>query len=71
MCNCHISRSGSLETLNTADTDANMSGLDHRHVIGTITNSQKQRLQVSLDKLDDQGFLKRGDTTIGGSVSNV
>jgi hypothetical protein len=37
--NCHIGRSSSLESLHTADTDTNVSGLDHRHVVGTITNS--------------------------------
>ena len=45
--------------LKTGDTDTNMCRLDHADVIRTITNSQKQRLLVFLDKLNDQGLLQR------------
>lgn len=58
MTNSDVSASCSLETLNTADTDTNMSSLDHADIVGTVSDGQQERLQVTLDKLDNQGFLE-------------
>lgn len=52
-----------METFNTADSDPDVCGLDHGHVIRTVADGQKQRLQVSLHELDDQSFLQGRDTT--------
>jgi hypothetical protein len=65
LTNCHIGRSGSLKTLHTADTDTNVGGLNHRNIVGAVTNSQEKSLLVTLDKLNNQSFLKRGNTTKG------
>lgn len=61
--NGNICRPGGLETFDAADTHANMSGLDHRNVVGTVANSEEKGLQVTLDKLHDKSLLKRRDTT--------
>lgn len=39
--NRHVGRPGSLQTFNTTDTNADMGGLDHRHVVGAVTNRQQ------------------------------
>jgi hypothetical protein len=62
LANCHIGRSRSLETFHTTDTNTNMGGLNHGHIIGTVTNSQKKSLLVTFDELDDQGLLKGRNT---------
>jgi hypothetical protein len=64
LANCHIGRSRSLKTFHTADTNTHMGGLNHRHIVGTVTNSQEKSLLVTLDKLNDQSFLKGRNTTI-------
>lgn len=64
LANCDISRSRGLKTFNAADTDSDMSGLNHGHIIGAVTNGQEESLLVALDKLDDQGLLKGRHTTI-------
>jgi hypothetical protein len=53
-----------LKTFNTADTNTDVSGLNHRHIIGTVADSQEERLQVAFDKLDDQSLLKGRHPTI-------
>lgn len=66
LTNCHISRPGCLKTFNTTNTDTYVGRLDHGNIVGTITNSQKQRFEVTLDKLNDESLLKGRDTTVVG-----
>lgn len=54
----HIGRPCGLETLDTAYTDTNVGRLDHANIIGTVADGKKKRLEVSLDQLDNQSFLK-------------
>lgn len=63
LCNRNISRPSCLKTFHTADTDSNMSRLDHGNIVGTVTNGQKQGFEVAFDKLHDQRFLKGRHTT--------
>lgn len=63
LANCDISRSCGLKAFDTADTDSDMSGLNHGHIIGTVANGQEESLLVALDKLDDQSLLKGRDPT--------
>jgi hypothetical protein len=58
LSNRNIRTSCGLKTFHTADTNTNMRSLNHGHVVGTITNCQKNGLLVALDKLDDQSLLK-------------
>lgn len=59
----NVGGSSSLKTFHTANTNTDMGGLNHRHIVGTITNGEKQGLEVTLDKLDDQSLLQWRDTT--------
>lgn len=61
--NRHIGGPSSLKTFDAADTDTNMSGLDHRHIVGAIANGKKKRFEMTFNQLDDQGFLKGRNTT--------
>lgn len=64
LSNRNISRPRCLETLYAADTDTNMSCLNHRNIVCTVTNRQKQGFEVTLNKFDDQCLLKGRDTTV-------
>jgi len=63
LADCHVGRSRGLKTFHATDPDTDMGGLNHRHIIGTVTDSQEKSLLVTLDKLNDQSFLKGRDTT--------
>lgn len=43
--------------LNTRDTNSDVSRLNHTHVVGTISDSQKDRLLILFDKLHDESLL--------------
>jgi hypothetical protein len=66
LCDRNVGRTCCLKTFNTRDTDADMCCLDHRDIVSAITNSQENGFLVTLDKLDDEGFLQGRDTTIYG-----
>lgn len=70
LSNRHVGGPRCLKTFNTADTDAHMCCLNHRYIVRTITNGQQYGFQVSFHQLDDKGFLKRGNTTLG-SLSTI
>ena len=55
--NRHIGRPSGLETFKTTNTNTNMCGLNHGHVVRTVTDSEKQGFEVTLHKFDYQGFL--------------
>lgn len=47
-----------LETLDAADTDADVCRLDHRDIVGSVTDGEKDGpLLVLLDQLDHHGLL--------------
>jgi hypothetical protein len=41
LSNGHVRGPGSLKTFDTTDTDADMSCLDHRNIVGAVANGQK------------------------------
>lgn len=47
-----------LQTFDTTDTNANVSRLDHRNIVGTVTNSQKQSFKMAFNKFDNESLLK-------------
>lgn len=57
LTNGNIGTSSSLQTFHAADTDTDVSSLDHRHIVCTVSNGQENGLQMTLDKLDDESFL--------------
>jgi hypothetical protein len=54
--------------LDTRDADSDMSSLDHRHVVGSVSDGEKDGRRVRLDELDDEGFLKRRDSTANNGL---
>lgn len=62
LSNGHVGGTSSLQTFDTTDTNSDMSCLDHGYIVGTVANGKKQRFQMTLDKLDHEGFLKRRNT---------
>ena len=53
------------------DTNPDVCSLDHADVIRAITDCQQDRLLVLLYQLDDEGLLKRRDTTCEESMSGA
>lgn len=41
----------------TRDADANMSGLDHRDIVGAIADGQRDRLFIPFNEIDHHRFL--------------
>ena len=56
---------GRLNTFATDDSHADMSGLNHSHVIRTIADSQGNFISRSFDQFDHFGFLLRTDAAKG------
>lgn len=53
-----IRESSSLVSLFSEDTDTNIGGLDHVHIVGTISNTQRSALlKLVSDHCDDFSFL--------------
>lgn len=48
-----------LQTFLATDADADVGRLDHRHVVGTITDGQRNGLFVLFYQVDDHGLLQR------------
>ena len=44
-----VGRHGGLGALEAGDADANIGRLDHRHIVGTISNGQRHRVLALLD----------------------
>ncbi|KAH3665255.1 hypothetical protein OGATHE_004070 [Ogataea polymorpha] len=51
-----------LHAFHAADADANVRGLDHRHVVGTVSDRQKQRTLLALHEPHHKRFLQRRHT---------
>lgn len=54
-----VGRSSSLESLDSRDSDSDVSCLDHAHVVCAVSDSEEDRVEVLLDELDDEGLLER------------
>jgi len=57
-----VGRARRLQTLVARDADANMGSLNHRHIVGAVSNGEQDGLEVLLDELDDEGLLQRRHT---------
>jgi hypothetical protein len=58
-----------LKTLETRDADADVSSLDHAHVVGTVTDGEQDSLLVLLDQFDHERLLKRRNAAWGNRRS--
>lgn len=57
----YISTPCCLKTFHSADANSHMRRLNHRNIVSTITNSEKDRFEILLHQLDHESFLQRGD----------
>lgn len=57
LANGNIGTSRCLKTFHTSNTHTNMSGLNHGDIIRAIADCEQDRLEMSLDELDDKCFL--------------
>jgi len=57
-------RSQEKTNLDSRDSNSNMSSLDHRHVVRSISDGEKDRGSVVFDELDDESLLKRRDSAL-------
>jgi hypothetical protein len=63
-------RGWSRETyLDTRNPDSDMSSLDHRNVVRSVSDSEKNGGRIRLDELDDERFLKGRNSTADHSLS--
>lgn len=70
LTNGNICTPRSLETFDTADTDTNVCGLDHRNIVSTVADGEEESLEVTLDELDDESLLERRDTAADDSLAH-
>jgi hypothetical protein len=59
LTNRNVRRSSSLQSLDSRDSDSDVSCLDHAHVVCAVSDSEEDRVEVLLDELDDEGLLER------------
>lgn len=64
-----VGRVNSLQTLLSRDSDSNVGSLDHRDVVGTVTDGKRHDAEVVLDEVDDLGFLQRRDSAADDRVA--
>jgi hypothetical protein len=52
-----------LKAFYTADTNPDVSCLNHRNIVRTIPDGKKQGLEMPFDQFDDKRLLERGYPT--------
>lgn len=57
-----VARVDRLKSFFSCDADADIGGLDHRDVVGAVTDSEAHGSETVLDKADDEGLLERRGT---------
>jgi hypothetical protein len=67
-----VSSSSSLHSLTSGNTDTNIGSLDHRDIVGTITNRQHSLFGMfSFDKLNNACFLFGTDATRHNYIHDI
>lgn len=60
----------SLQAFVTRDADSDVRSLDHRDVVRTVADSEQDRLEVLLDKLDDESLLEGRDAAADNGLAH-
>jgi hypothetical protein len=64
-----VRRVHSLETLLARDTHANVSRLDHAHVVGAVSDRERHHAEAVFDQSDHLRFLAGRDTASDDSLA--
>lgn len=57
LTNGDVGAARGLQTFDTSDTHTDVSGLNHRDVVGPVADGEQDGLEVPLDQLDHQRLL--------------
>lgn len=64
-----VGRVDSLQTLFSRNSNSDISSLDHRDIVGSVSDSEGHDSEVVFDEVNDLGFLKGRDSAADDGVA--